>query len=109
MEEFIQKFKQMKELCIVSEQRELQLENDLNLTKSQLFPLRKEVAKLSKENHMLRMESLKFRDKELIDGEEQNEISKTLKKEVSSLEEICKLKDEQNKKLQIQIDTLNKV
>ena len=50
----------------ISQDKTLKLETDLNAAQSQLFPLRKEVAKIGRENHMLRVESLRLKDSDLV-------------------------------------------
>ena len=44
----------------------IKFESDLNAAQQQLFPLRKEIAKIQRENHMLRTESLRLKDIDLV-------------------------------------------
>lgn len=44
------------------QEKELRLANDLSLAQAQLFPLRKENARLVKENHQLHLDSVKKSD-----------------------------------------------
>mgnify|MGYP000716481284 CR=1 FL=1 len=43
-------------------EREKRLSSDLQLAQSQLFPLRKENAKLSRENYQLHIDNVKVKD-----------------------------------------------
>ena len=66
VESLYQKYLQSVHSYQLSQEKALKFETDLNAAQSQLFPLRKEIAKIQRENHMLRVESLRLKDVDLV-------------------------------------------
>ncbi len=89
--------------------KESKTRSDLQSAQSQLFPLRKEVAKLTKENHALRLNSIRVIDKELSESVNQTESMKVLKNKLVELTSTIQLKDNVISQQENQISSLKHV
>ena len=77
----------------LSQEKEARLSADLALAQAQLFPLRKDNARLARESHQLHEENIRIREESAIFQSEQSSIRKKLEDRVNELIYLCKSKD----------------
>lgn len=89
--------------------RESRLSQDLSLVQSQLFPLRKENARLARENHDLHVDNIKLNEDIRMEMEQFSKRVRILSDEITELKLLNKVADEQLRAKDFLIDELRDV
>ena len=76
------------------------------MAQSKLFPLRKEVTKLSKDNYLLRMDSIHSKDQNLAKTLADQEELKSLQNRLAGLQDVCRVKDDMIRQLESKVLSL---
>lgn len=76
------------------QEKEARLAADLALAQAQLFPLRKENARLARENHQLHLDSISVKEANAAKLAEQQNTLKSLQDRIAELQFLSRAKDE---------------
>jgi hypothetical protein len=79
--------------------KENRLASDLALAQAQLFPLRKENSRLTRENHQLHLDNIRQQDESSSMFADQNINIRKLKDEISDLQLVVKMKHEEVRRI----------
>lgn len=74
--------------------REKRVSNDLSLAQAQLFPLRKENARLSRENHQLHIDAVRLGDENASLSSEQSLVTNRIRDELTEAKLLLNMKEE---------------
>ncbi len=90
-------------------ERENRLTSDLSLVQSQLFPLRKENARLARENHDLHLDNVKLNEDNILEVETLAKRIRLLNDEMTELKLLNKVCDDELRAKNLIIDKLRDV